>query len=107
MAQFADDLVDIVSRLPATLRQRVLLTLSIGSARFSFLFEAPGQVLAKSREIISELLPGCVPGKWQLGVTAIYLIPPSADPLRTIQDKAAKFRQSIHGGTGWSTFSSR
>ena len=45
-----------------------------------------------------------VPGKWQLGMPAIYLIPPIANPFCTIQDKAAKFRQSIHNGTGWSTF---
>lgn len=104
VAQLSDDLLDIVSGLPAMPQRRALLTLPVGTARSSFFFEAPGQVLAKSREIVSELLPGRVPGKWQLGMPAIYLIPPIANPFCTIQDKAAKFRQSIHNGTGWSTF---
>src|SRR2546423_1837468 len=87
--------------------RRVLLTLPVGMARCPFLFEAPGQALAKSGQIISELLPGRVRGKWQLWVAAICLIPPIGDPLRTFQDKSAKFRQSIHSRQDGQYLSSR
>ena len=104
MAERADDLLDIVSGSPAMVRWRVLLTLPLSPARFAFFLEACGQALAKGGQIIRELLPGCGSGKCQLGTTAIQVTPPLADPLRTIQDKAAKFRQSMHIGTAWSTF---
>jgi hypothetical protein len=104
VTQLADNFLDIVSRSPAVLWRRVLLTLPVAMACFSSFFEASGQLLAKSGKVISELLPGRVPGKWQLRVAAIHLIPPIGDPFRTIENKSAKFRQSIHSRRGWSIF---
>src|SRR5438067_4575646 len=106
-SQFANDLLDLVSRLPTMLRLRVALSLVFGSARLSFFFESLGQVLAERREIISKLLPRRISGKCQLGLPPAGLAPLLNHPLRTIGEKTAKLHQWIHVGTQLSVFDSR
>jgi hypothetical protein len=92
-SQFANDLFDLVSRLPTMLPLHLALSLSSSSARLAFLFEMSGQVLAEQREIISKLLPGCVSGERQLGLSTTILVPSLNYPFGTIGEKTAKLRQ--------------
>ena len=92
-SQFANDLFDLVSRLPTMLPLHLVLSLSSVSARLAFHFEVSGQVLAEQREIISKLLPRRVSGKRQLGLLTTVLVPLLNYPFGTIGEKTAKLRQ--------------
>jgi len=88
----ANNFVEGVPRFPTMLRLRIRDERFLVSTRFAFFFETFAQGLAKSRQIIGQLLASVVPGKPQFRLPSGGFIPSIGDPFRTIGDKTAKFR---------------
>ena len=74
------------------LQLHILEALFFISTPFPGFFEAFAQVLAKSRQIIGQLLVSGLAGERQLGLPFGRCIPSIGNPFCTIGDKTAKFR---------------